>query len=330
MSTIILVTGGSRSGKSAHALRLAESRPGPWTFVATCPAIDEEMAKKIEVHRQERDARTWTTIEEEIDLAGAIARAGAAGVILVDCLTLWVNNLMYRASLAGREVTEQEVAGLTDVVVRAARSAPGTVIFVTNEVGLGIVPPDRVDAALPQPRGTMWTGDRGGSGRGGPGGLWHADHPQRRPGDMKLLETTCAKIAPLDAAAQAEAKTRLDQLTMPHWALGRLMDLALELAGITGSARPPVARKTVVVMAGRPRRHRRGGQPLSLRGDAADGAQLRRRRRGDQRAGAPGGRRGAGRRHGRARRSRPRWPPPGRSRGSTSRTARRTWPPAPR
>jgi len=142
VSTIILVTGGSRSGKSAHALRLAESRPGPWTFVATCPAIDEEMAKKIEVHRRERNAGTWTTIEEEIDLAGAIVRAGAVGVVLVDCLTLWINNLMYRATMLGREVTEQEVAGLTAAVVRAARSAPGTVIFVTNEVGLGIVPPD--------------------------------------------------------------------------------------------------------------------------------------------------------------------------------------------
>jgi nicotinate-nucleotide--dimethylbenzimidazole phosphoribosyltransferase len=67
---------------------------------------------------------------------------------------------------------------------------------------------------------------------------------------MKLLEATCAKIAPLDATAQAAAKTRLDQLTMPHWALGRLMDLGMELAGMTGSARPAVARKTVVVMAG--------------------------------------------------------------------------------
>jgi adenosylcobinamide kinase/adenosylcobinamide-phosphate guanylyltransferase len=142
VSTVILVTGGSRSGKSAHALRLAESRPGPWTFVATCPAIDEEMAKKIEAHKQERDARTWTTIEEQIDLAGAIARAGAAGVILVDCLTLWLNNLMYRAPPAGREFNEREVAGLTEALVRAARRAPGTVIFVTNEVGLGIVPPD--------------------------------------------------------------------------------------------------------------------------------------------------------------------------------------------
>jgi adenosylcobinamide kinase/adenosylcobinamide-phosphate guanylyltransferase len=142
VGAIILVTGGSRSGKSAHALRLAESRPGPWTFVATCPEIDGEMARKIEAHRQERDARAWATIEEEVDLAGAVARAGAAGVILVDCLTLWVNNLMYRASLAGREVTEQEVAGLTGGVVRAARRASGTVIFVTNEVGLGIVPPD--------------------------------------------------------------------------------------------------------------------------------------------------------------------------------------------
>jgi len=142
LSAIILVTGGSRSGKSAFALRLAQSRPGPWTFVATCPAIDEEMARKIEVHRLERDANSWTTIEEEIDLAGAIGRAGAAGVIVVDCLTLWLSNLIYCATLAGREVTEQEVAGLTHMVVREARSAPGTVIFVTNEVGLGIVPPD--------------------------------------------------------------------------------------------------------------------------------------------------------------------------------------------
>ena len=67
---------------------------------------------------------------------------------------------------------------------------------------------------------------------------------------MKLIEATCLKIALPDETAQALAKARLDQLTMPHWALGRLMDLALELAGITGSARPPVARKTVVVMAG--------------------------------------------------------------------------------
>ncbi len=142
VSRVVLVTGGSRSGKSAHALRLAESRPGPWTFIATCPAIDEELARKIEAHRLERDAQQWATIEEQTDLAGAIARAGASGVILVDCLTLWVNNLMYRAALAGREVTEGELAGLTAAVLRAARAAAGTVIFVTNEVGLGIVPPE--------------------------------------------------------------------------------------------------------------------------------------------------------------------------------------------
>jgi adenosylcobinamide kinase/adenosylcobinamide-phosphate guanylyltransferase len=142
MGAVILVTGGSRSGKSAYALRLAEARPGPWVFVATCPAIDEEMAGKIAAHQQERDARAWRTIEEETDLAGAIVGAVGAGVILVDCLTLWVNNLMHRASLAGREVTEREVSGSTDAVIRAARSALGTVIFVTNEVGLGIVPPD--------------------------------------------------------------------------------------------------------------------------------------------------------------------------------------------
>lgn len=142
MGTIILVTGGSRSGKSAYAQRLAESRPGPWRFVATCPAIDAEMTAKIAAHRRERAAKAWETIEEEADLAGAIARAGEAGVILVDCLTLWVNNLMHRASLLGRETTEREIGGLVDAAVRAAQGAAATVIFVTNEVGLGIVPAD--------------------------------------------------------------------------------------------------------------------------------------------------------------------------------------------
>ena len=123
MSTIILVTGGSRSGKSAYAQRLAESRPGPWTFVATCPAIDEEMARKIEAHRQERDARLdddrGAGRSRRGDRAGA---GGARGVILVDCLTLWVNNLMYRASLRGAEVTEEEVAA-TDATRWCARPA---------------------------------------------------------------------------------------------------------------------------------------------------------------------------------------------------------------
>lgn len=157
MSRIVLVTGGSRSGKSSYALRLAESLPGPRTFIATCPPIDDEMARKIEAHRLERDPGRWATIEEEVDLARAICRASARGiegasagavgragarVILVDCLTLWVNNLMYRASLAGRDVTEDELGAATDAVLKAARDAAGTVIFVTNEVGLGIVPPD--------------------------------------------------------------------------------------------------------------------------------------------------------------------------------------------
>ena len=67
---------------------------------------------------------------------------------------------------------------------------------------------------------------------------------------MGLLEQTCAKIQPQNAEARAKAKARLDQLTMPHWALGRLMDLAVDLAGMTGSVRPPVARKAVITMAG--------------------------------------------------------------------------------
>lgn len=142
MGKIILVTGGSRSGKSSYALALGESLPGPRTFVATCPVTDDEMARRIDAHRRERGADAWDTVEEEVALADALAAAAGSGVVLVDCLTLWVNNIMYRASLAGGRTDEAEVETLSRGVLDAARRSDGTVVFVTNEVGMGIVPAD--------------------------------------------------------------------------------------------------------------------------------------------------------------------------------------------
>jgi adenosylcobinamide kinase/adenosylcobinamide-phosphate guanylyltransferase len=136
---VTLVLGGARSGKSAHAEGLVESQPGPCLYLATAEAGDAEMAERIAAHRARRGGR-WSTLEEPLDLAGALARglpagAGAAtapaGAVLVDCLTLWLSNLL----AAGRDPAEEGR--------RLLESLPGVaapVVFVSNEVGLGIVP----------------------------------------------------------------------------------------------------------------------------------------------------------------------------------------------
>src|SRR5690242_11357374 len=97
MAKIILVTGGSRSGKSSYALKRAESLPGPRTFIATSPRLDAEMSARIDRHRKERDPRRWKTLEEQMNLDGALKRCRRTSVVLVDCLSLWLNNLLYDA-----------------------------------------------------------------------------------------------------------------------------------------------------------------------------------------------------------------------------------------
>ena len=129
---ITLVLGGARSGKSRHAEELALARPAPRFYLATAEARDGEMVERIREHRRRR-AEAWITIEEPLDLAAALARHGAdpAATLLVDCLTLWLSNLMG----AGRDI---EAA--TTELVTACDAVRGHAIFVSNEVGLGIVP----------------------------------------------------------------------------------------------------------------------------------------------------------------------------------------------
>lgn len=128
---IILVLGGARSGKSAYALACVERERGGWIYLATAEPGDKEMAARIAEHRARRGSR-WTTLEEPLDLAGALARvAGPDRAILVDCLTLWLSNLM----AAGRDV-EGESRRLAETLP----SVRGRVVLVSNEVGLGIVP----------------------------------------------------------------------------------------------------------------------------------------------------------------------------------------------
>jgi len=140
MAEIILVTGGSRSGKSSWALARAEEIPGPRLYLATCPVIDAEMDERIRKHREERQGKRWETIEETIDLAGVIRRHGDGRTILVDCLTLWINNLMFEREKQGGALTEEDITEQCRDVATACRNISGTVFFVTNEVGMGIVP----------------------------------------------------------------------------------------------------------------------------------------------------------------------------------------------
>lgn len=140
MAEIILITGGSRSGKSGYAQRLAEAVPGPRAYIATCPVIDPETAMRVLKHRESRKASDWETIEETVDLAGVIRRSAAYRVLLVDCLTLWINNLLYDAGRRGEVFTEEMTAVRCREVIEVCGAFPGTIIFVTNELGMGIVP----------------------------------------------------------------------------------------------------------------------------------------------------------------------------------------------
>jgi adenosylcobinamide kinase/adenosylcobinamide-phosphate guanylyltransferase len=140
MARIILVVGGCRSGKSAYAQRLAESLQPRRLFVATGAVIDEEMARRIEAHQLARRDRGWETVEEPLDVAAVLDRHREWNVLLVDCVTLWVNNLMYAAGARSQELGEAEIARKCREILDAARACSGSVILVTNEVGMGIVP----------------------------------------------------------------------------------------------------------------------------------------------------------------------------------------------
>ena len=128
---LVFVLGGARSGKSAFAERLVlESGLEP-VYLATARIWDDEMRQRVDAHRSRRGDQ-WTEVEEPLDLAGVLAREAVTGrAVLVDCLTLWQTNLMLESA-----DMEGAAARLSD----ALASATGTVVLVSNEVGLGIVP----------------------------------------------------------------------------------------------------------------------------------------------------------------------------------------------
>ncbi len=134
MAKIILITGGARSGKSRLAEKLAEAFGGPLCYVATGEARDAEMTERIAAHKARR-GEAWQTLEEPLNLQEALRDVqGRCKAVLVDCITLWISNLLFRFGTA--EAVLDEVRAL--IISLADCRTP--VILVSNEVGMGIVP----------------------------------------------------------------------------------------------------------------------------------------------------------------------------------------------
>ena len=142
---VILITGGARSGKSRHAETRAHAFAGRPIYIATAEALDGEMAERIASHRARRGSE-WIEREEPLELAQALIETDSGGARLVDCLTLWLSNLLH----AGRD-WQQAVAELTEALKR--QQSP--VVLVTNEVGLGIVPDNALARAYRDAAGIM-------------------------------------------------------------------------------------------------------------------------------------------------------------------------------
>jgi adenosyl cobinamide kinase/adenosyl cobinamide phosphate guanylyltransferase len=126
---LTFVIGGARSGKSRYAEGLIAALPPPWTYVATAEALDAEMSERIGAHRARRGSQ-WRTIEAPRDLAATLTASGTTPV-LIDCLTLWLSNLM---------LADADIEAETERLEQALAAAKAPVIVVANEVGSGIVP----------------------------------------------------------------------------------------------------------------------------------------------------------------------------------------------
>lgn len=131
--SLVFLLGGARSGKSSLAVELMRRWTGPVTVIATAEAGDDEMAERIRLHRAERPD-TWTTIEEPLDLGTALPQVADDAGLVIDCLTLWVANMLGRGDSDG----QVEERGRAAAALASSRRA--LTVAVSNEVGLGVVP----------------------------------------------------------------------------------------------------------------------------------------------------------------------------------------------
>ncbi|MEM6488224.1 MAG: bifunctional adenosylcobinamide kinase/adenosylcobinamide-phosphate guanylyltransferase [Pseudomonadota bacterium] len=144
MAHVTLVLGGARSGKSARALTLAPAG-APRLFVATAEALDDEMAERIARHRAERGA-DWAVAEAPLDLAVPLGAAPAEGTVVIDCLTLWLSNLLHH---------QRDVDAETEALLAALADAPGRAVLVSNEIGMGLAPMNALGRAFRDAQGRL-------------------------------------------------------------------------------------------------------------------------------------------------------------------------------
>lgn len=142
---VILITGGARSGKSTRAEKRARAFPGRPVYIATAEALDGEMAERIAKHRARRGT-DWVEREVPLDLVQVLAATDGGGARLVDCLTLWLSNLMHAGRDWGREV---------NALAAILLELESPVVLVTNEVGLGIVPDNALARSFRDAAGIM-------------------------------------------------------------------------------------------------------------------------------------------------------------------------------
>ena len=138
---LVLVIGGARSGKSSWALKYAEKRYTSHLFVATARATDPEMEERIRLHKESR-GKNWKLVEEPIDLPGVIPKHGREyDVLLIDCLTVWLNNIMFEKGTDAVNTYESSL-------IESIKNRPCNLIMVSNETGFGVVPDNSIARAF--------------------------------------------------------------------------------------------------------------------------------------------------------------------------------------
>ena len=143
---LTLVLGGARSGKSRYGEGLLAKSPAPWIYIATAQALDGEMEVRIADHKRRRGAN-WRTVEAPLDLCEAIVKFGEDGQpLLIDCLSLWLSNVL---------LSRKDVAAESERVVAALGEVDGPVVLVSNEVGSGIVPDNKLARAFRDAQGQL-------------------------------------------------------------------------------------------------------------------------------------------------------------------------------
>ena len=140
MAKIIFITGGARSGKSSFAEKLASTLGKDVLFLATAEALDKEMADRIKKHKSKRSS-TWRTIEEPININILNKFRNFDGAIILDCITLWLSNMIHKF---GIEAAEHRILEDIRTLLKTARTSKFTLIVVSNELGMGIVPENKL------------------------------------------------------------------------------------------------------------------------------------------------------------------------------------------